>query len=365
MRGLDKIIEKYYQGTNWRLYMALMRILNGKMIKKLIPILTVLLLSVNCASCESPELELPTTEPGNILIEDFETQTYLNWTATGDAFGFPPTPYRVPTEQLNKWENTLFEGKYMITSYIFGDGGQGTLTSPEFQIERNYLNFLVGGGGEGGAYVTLLIDGVEIETLQAAGTHTRKMAWVAWDVSAYANKTARIKIVDNSTIGWGFIDADYFVLSDKPIGFIKKATLTIDKKYLNVPVGYEENVFKINILVNSRLDYEFDVRLSSNPNYWTYINCEKYRGQTIELELVNDPRNLPAAAAADAADALQMIYQSDEPQEKTSFYTERLRPRFHYTVARAWLTDVCGIFYYNGKWHLQYQRNPFGIEWQI
>lgn len=291
----------------------------------------------------------------NVLIEDFETQTFRNWIATGDAFG--QYPYLVPTQTLREWGNVGFEGNYMISSYVNGDKGTGTLTSPVFTINRKYLNFLISGGFED-VYVALIIDSEEI--FREAGLKTRKMSWVSKDVSAYMGQKAQIRIIDNSTSGWGFVDADYFCLSDNPIGVIKRKSIKIEKKYLNLPVAYYIDAEQVNIFCNSNKVYEFDIRISSRPDYWVYLDCEQWYGQTIDLEISSNPLHSEANVAAAAID---LIYQSDEPAEKDLFYTEPYRPYYHYTVARAWLTDVCGIFYYNGKWHLQYQRNPFGIDW--
>ena len=54
-----------------------------------------------------------------------------------------------------------FHGEKLANSYVpNGDGATGTLTSPEFTIERNFIVFHIGGGafpGETG--VNLMIDG--------------------------------------------------------------------------------------------------------------------------------------------------------------------------------------------------------------
>jgi len=44
-------------------------------------------------------------------------------------------------------------------------------------------------------------------------------------------------------------------------------------------------------------------------------------------------------------------------------YTEKYRPRFHFTPAINWTNDPNGLVYYKGQYHLFYQYNPFGNQW--
>ena len=41
-------------------------------------------------------------------------------------------------------------------------------------------------------------------------------------------------------------------------------------------------------------------------------------------------------------------------------YNEAYRPQFHYTCKIGWLSDINGVFYYDGEYHLCYQHNPEG-----
>src|SRR5215471_17278871 len=86
-------------------------------------------------------LQLRADEP-DILFADFEGETYGDWTTTGTAFGTGPAKGTLP----NQMPVTGYKGKGLVNSYVGGDKSTGTLTSPPFKVERNYLNFLIGGG---------------------------------------------------------------------------------------------------------------------------------------------------------------------------------------------------------------------------
>ena len=43
---------------------------------------------------------------------------------------------------------------------------------------------------------------------------------------------------------------------------------------------------------------------------------------------------------------------------------ERLRPLYHHTPSYGWMNDPNGMFYKDGVWHLFYQWNPYGSQWE-
>src|SRR4051794_24754237 len=79
----------------------------------------------------------------DIVIADFEGNDYAGWTTTGDAFGAGPAHGTLPGQM----PVTGHDGKGWVSSFTGGDRTTGTLTSPELALERDFLVFLVGGGG--------------------------------------------------------------------------------------------------------------------------------------------------------------------------------------------------------------------------
>ena len=43
---------------------------------------------------------------------------------------------------------------------------------------------------------------------------------------------------------------------------------------------------------------------------------------------------------------------------------ERFRPLYHHTPLYGWMNDPNGMFYKDGVWHLYYQYNPYGSQWE-
>ena len=121
---------------------------------------------------------------------------------------------------------TGFEGQGLVNTFLGGDKPTGKLTSPEFVIERDYIKFLIGGGGhKGKTCMNLLIDGEVV--LTATGINTQPggsefLNWENWDVKKYKGKKAVLQIVDAASGGWGHINVDQISQSNTQA---KKETL--------------------------------------------------------------------------------------------------------------------------------------------
>ncbi len=153
----------------------------------------------------------------DIVLADFEGKDYGDWKTTGEAFGTEPAQGTLPQQK----PVSGYIGHGLVNTFINGDRSLGTLTSPEFTINRKFIHFLIGGGGwEGRTCINLIVDGKIVRT--TTGTHTtpggsEDLAPGAWDVSELAGKTTRIEIVDKESGRWGHITVDQIVLSDRDI----------------------------------------------------------------------------------------------------------------------------------------------------
>ena len=162
--------------------------------------------------------EMPVSGRMEDTTWDFETGNLRGWTATGNAFIYQPTYGDNPTAR-HRGQPSKHHGNYWIGGYekrpkpefkagdIQGDGPQGSLTSNPFTITTKYISFLIGGGCDiRTVRVELLVNGKIVK--QSTGKCNETMTRVRWDVSQFSGQKARIRLVDQSSGGWGHINFD-------------------------------------------------------------------------------------------------------------------------------------------------------------
>jgi fructan beta-fructosidase len=292
----------------------------------------------------------------DIVIADFEGDAYpAEWTTTGTAFGKGPAKGTLP----NQMHVDGFLGKGLVNSYLGGDDATGTLTSAEFKIERKYINFLIGGGKHPGkTCIDLIIDSKTVRTATGPNDRpggTERLDWHTWDMSDLAGKTATLRIVDEQKGGWGHINIDHIVQSDKkkqaePI----RLDFTIEHRYLHLPVKTGAPVRRMAFTVDGKTVREFDIELdvSAKPQFWAFADVSAFKGKKLIVNVT-----LPADSR------IPDFAESDSVPESEKLYREKHRPLFHFTSRFGWLNDPNGLVYQDKEWHLFYQHNPFGVNW--
>jgi fructan beta-fructosidase len=291
----------------------------------------------------------------DVVVADFEGEDYGAWKVTGTAFGKGPAHGTLPGQM----EVSGFQGRGLVNSFVGGDDSTGTLTSPSIQIERPFLNFLVGGGGY--AHETCLnlkVNGAVVR--MAIGPNTspggnERLDWSSWDVREFLGQSAVLEIVDNRKGVWGHINIDQIVQSDRRQGL--KATsrsIALTERYLHLPVQNSAPVRKVTIQRHGDTIRAFDIKLAEGkPDFWVFDDVESLHGKTVDITA-----ELPVGSTA-----LAKITQGPEPPDARTIGHEFGRPRFHFTSRRGWLNDPNGLVYQNGEYHLFYQHNPYGWDW--
>lgn len=294
----------------------------------------------------------------DLVVADFEGENYGKWKVDGKAFGAAPAKGTLPGQMHVEG----YEGKQLVNSFVGGDDATGRLTSPEFKIERPWLCFLLGGGHHPGkACINLLVAGKTVRT--ASGPNDRpggseRLDWHSWDVKEFVGKTATIEIVDAQRGGWGHINVDHIVQSEKRRGAAKIVReIVADKRYLHLPVKNGAVKRVITIRDGEAMVRNFDIELadasSSEVDFWAFLDLRPFSGKRLAIEAV-----LPADSKL--LDGLKL---ADALPSADAMYAEAQRPQFHFTSRRGWLNDPNGMVYYDGEWHLFYQHNPYGWNW--
>ena len=304
----------------------------------------------------------------DIPLADFEGATYGGWKTEGKAFGTGPAKGTFPGQM----EVTGFEGKGLVNTFLEGDGPTGTLTSPEFAIERNFIKFLIGGGGyPGKTCMNLLIGGKVI--LSATGPNTEPggseaLNWENWEVKKYQGQQAVLQIVDAASGGWGHVNVDSISQSDAPTKKRPAAPvrtqpppppenameLKITGKYLIFPVSNKGQRGRMTIRIGDQLVHNLDCDFPPNKDavdWWGWLDMSEYLGKTALVS---------AKAAPEVA---AMIESSDQLRHLQPLYDEALRPQFHMSQMRGWNNDPNGMCYYDGEYHFFWQSNPAGFPW--
>lgn len=135
---------------------------------------------------------MPAAE-NDIILADFEGETHAPWTGSRVTFGDRPVR---PFEGGGRPMWSGFEGKGLAASIAVNGSGatnRGSLFSPDFVINRPYINFLLAGGNHAlRAAVTLWIDGRAVRT--ASGKSRNRLEWFTWDVREFEGKQAYVGI---------------------------------------------------------------------------------------------------------------------------------------------------------------------------
>lgn len=294
----------------------------------------------------------------DIVFADFEGANYGDWQVTGEAFGPGPArgtlPGQMPVEG--------FRGHGLVNSFYHGDGTTGTLTSPVFKIERPFLRFLIGGGGYAGKTCMNLRVNDQVQRT-ATGPNTQgggseKLDWAEWDVKEFAGQNAVLEIVDQATGGWGHINVDHILQTDRPLPVMVtnvSREFLVEKRYLNLPVKNHAPKRRVSLLAGGATAREFEIELADEqPDFWVFLDLAPFKGQQVVVR-VNKLREDSKALAA--------LEQSDTIRGTENLYHETLRPQFHFSSRRGWNNDPNGLVFYKGEYHLYYQHNPYGWDW--
>ena len=238
----------------------------------------------------------------------------------------------------------------------------GTLTSPSFVIERDYIHFLLGAHEIhwltdphefSKLQVELLIKNEVVRSIQPSRYHA--MFWEGWNVSEYRDMEAKFRIVDKDKRKGSHIDVDHIFQSNLPVDRSPiKRTLNVQKPILNFPIKEGNPRYYLELMVDGKKVRDADVELSTGDeiDYWVFTDVSSWLGKELEIRSQAPP-------LIDTL-ALERLRLEDYIVDAEDLYREELRPQFHFSTKRGWVNDPNGLVYYDGEYHLFYQHNPYG-----
>jgi hypothetical protein len=183
---------------------------------------------------------------------DFETGDFTGWTVSGDAI------FGMSQDEIwwHEWYSFDKDGVYFANGWGVAESAQGSLTSSAFTVGGSgYITFKLGGGKNTDLCRVEIIDAQTGDVLQTFGNtmfaeqtkryfysgkpidlakdgvYKANMVLYKADLSQYAGRQVRIRLVDEATQDWGLLFADsfitYYETVDKlPMGAVLAQDLT-------------------------------------------------------------------------------------------------------------------------------------------
>ena len=138
-----------------------------------------------------------------------------------------------------------------------------------------------------------------------------------------------------------------------------KRIMTTDK-YILLPVEEDENNAHIRVIKDNQVVKEFNCKLAINKtDYSVPLDISEYGGDVLlDIQFTGDKRSIGLIKDFICWKDIKLSSVFDTKNR------EKFRPIYHHTPAYGWMNDPNGMFYKDGVWHLYYQYNPYGSQWE-
>ena len=135
----------------------------------------------------------------------------------------------------------------------------------------------------------------------------------------------------------------------------------VKNKYLLLPVQEREENANISVMVGGQQVQSLNVKLAVDKvDYYVPLNIERFGAKDLLLDITFYGDRRFTGAMKDFL-CWKEIKQSDTFDTTNR---EKFRPSFHHTPVYGWMNDPNGMFYKDGVYHLYYQWNPYGSQWE-
>ncbi len=147
-----------------------------------------------------------------------------------------------------------------------------------------------------------------------------------------------------------------------PTGRLTSPEFVIGRDFINLLMGggWYPGRTSVDLLIGDETVYSdtgngfgFGIHQSDYLLEWFTWDVRAYAGKKARIRLVDD-FDFPTACIL-----VDRIVQSDirkvHPVDLTPYH-ETYRPQFHFTAEKGWINDPCGLFLYDGLYHLCFQH---------
>ena len=137
--------------------------------------------------------------------------------------------------------------------------------------------------------------------------------------------------------------------------------VSTDSHFLLLPVEESQDNAHISILQGNQVVKQLNCRLAvNNVDYYVPLDLTRCSGKRILRDIFfNGERS--------RGDAIKNFACWKNIKYSDTFDTanrEKFRPVYHHTPVWGWMNDPNGMFYKDGVWHLYFQHNPYGSQWE-
>ena len=134
------------------------------------------------------------------------------------------------------------------------------------------------------------------------------------------------------------------------------------KKYLLIPVQENAEMANVKVIADNKQVKTINIKLANNHiDYLVPLDLQEFAGEkslALDIHVNGTYRTDGGIASFGCWKKMQFsdIYDISN--------REQYRPIYHHTPAYGWMNDPNGMFYKDGIWHLYFQHNPFGSQWE-
>ena len=137
--------------------------------------------------------------------------------------------------------------------------------------------------------------------------------------------------------------------------------LQVKQRFLLLPVEERQENARLCIIKNNEIVKELNCKLAvDKTDYTVPLDLNDYQGSDILIDITFSGNRRTTGSMKDFVVWKEL--KTSDSFDATN--REKYRPVYHHTPQWGWMNDPNGLFYKDGVWHLYFQYNPYGSQWE-